>query len=71
MHRVESRDRKASAAAENKAKSIVRRVENKLTGRDFATEDPLEVCHQVEMLIDQAMSHEYLCQCYVGWCPFW
>ncbi|XP_020699146.1 serine/threonine-protein kinase TOR isoform X1 [Dendrobium catenatum] len=39
--------------------------------------DPREVDHglsvklQVQKLITQAMSHENLCQNYVGWCPFW
>jgi FKBP12-rapamycin complex-associated protein len=26
---------------------------------------------QVQRLIDQATSVENLCQCYIGWCPFW
>jgi FKBP12-rapamycin complex-associated protein len=31
----------------------------------------LTVPEQVDMLIRQATSHENLCQCYLGWCPFW
>ncbi|CAN1141584.1 Serine/threonine-protein kinase TOR [Linum perenne] len=31
----------------------------------------LSVKLQVQKLILQAMSHENLCQNYVGWCPFW
>lgn len=31
----------------------------------------LSVKLQVQKLIIQAMSHENLCQNYVGWCPFW
>ena len=31
----------------------------------------LDVRSQVERLIVEATSHVNLCQCYVGWCPFW
>ena len=31
----------------------------------------LDVRTQVERLIVEATSHVNLCQCYVGWCPFW
>jgi FKBP12-rapamycin complex-associated protein len=34
-------------------------------------EPGLTVKIQVQKLILQAMSHENLCQSYVGWCPFW
>ncbi|XP_076451616.1 serine/threonine-protein kinase mTOR-like isoform X2 [Babylonia areolata] len=54
-----------------KAVNIINRVRDKLTGRDFGTEDPVDVQRQVELLIQQATSHENLCQCYIGWCPFW
>ena len=37
----------------------------------FQHQDSLGVCEQVELLINQATSHENLCQCYIGWCPFW
>merc|ERR1719410_2736261 len=58
-------------ALNKKALDIVQRVRDKLTGKDFNTEESLEVCEQVELLISQATSHENLCQCYIGWCPFW
>ena len=29
------------------------------------------VATQVELLINEATSLENLCQCYIGWCPFW
>jgi len=58
-------------ALNKKALDIVQRVRDKLTGKDFNTEESLEVCEQVELLINQATSHENLCQCYIGWCPFW
>ncbi|XP_024379368.1 serine/threonine-protein kinase TOR [Physcomitrium patens] len=38
-------------------------------GREL--EPGLSVKTQVQKLITQAMSHENLCQSYVGWCPFW
>merc|ERR1719192_2600715 len=58
-------------ALNKKALDIVQRVRDKLTGKDFNTEESLEVCKQVELLISRATSHENLCQCYIGWCPFW
>lgn len=64
-------DSGASEALNKKAVAIVHRVRDKLTGRDFCTEEPLDVHKQVELLIAQATSHENLCQCYIGWCPFW
>eukprot|EP01155_Anaeramoeba_flamelloides_P032898 Anaeramoba_flamelloidesa953_77.p1 GENE.a953_77~~a953_77.p1 ORF type:complete len:672 (-),score=168.70 a953_77:7-1956(-) len=54
-----------------RARSIVKRIKDKLTGRDFDSKKSLDVKEQVEMLIDEATSIENLCQCYIGWCPFW
>ncbi|KAK2184840.1 hypothetical protein NP493_250g01026 [Ridgeia piscesae] len=54
-----------------KAISIVNRVRDKLTGRDFQRDSPVDVVTQVDLLIELATSHENLCQCYIGWCPFW
>ncbi|XP_073962067.1 serine/threonine-protein kinase Tor [Choristoneura fumiferana] len=55
-----------------RALGIVNRVRDKLTGRDFPHIDEIvTVQKQVELLIQQATSNENLCQCYVGWCPFW
>ena len=53
-----------------RAVRVIRRVENKLTGREFGG-DELTVAEQVHKLIEQATSHQNLCQCYVGWCAFW
>lgn len=58
-------------ALNKKAIQIINRVRDKLTGRDFSNEETLDVATQVELLIKQATSHENLCQCYIGWCPFW
>ncbi|XP_055588723.1 serine/threonine-protein kinase Tor [Uranotaenia lowii] len=54
-----------------KARAIVDRVKQKLTGKDFKTKDPEEVPRQIDLLIRQATNNENLCQCYIGWCPFW
>eukprot|EP01107_Rhizomastix_libera_P012598 TRINITY_DN3192_c0_g1_i3.p1 TRINITY_DN3192_c0_g1~~TRINITY_DN3192_c0_g1_i3.p1 ORF type:complete len:763 (-),score=197.21 TRINITY_DN3192_c0_g1_i3:19-2307(-) len=54
-----------------RALSVLMRVNRKLTGRDFGNGAPLDTPTQVEQLIKQATSHENLCQSYVGWCPFW
>ncbi|ESO02673.1 hypothetical protein HELRODRAFT_161965 [Helobdella robusta] len=54
-----------------KALSIINRVRDKLTGKDFNTTDSIDVPSQVSQLIEQATLHENLCQCYIGWCPFW
>lgn len=55
-----------------KALSVVERVKKKLAGRDFDDgKRVLSVQVQVDRLIQQATSHENLCQLYYGWCPFW
>jgi serine/threonine-protein kinase mTOR len=51
----------------DKAIAVIRRVQDKLTGRDFANDTPLDVAAQVERLIRQATSTENLCQCFIGW----
>ncbi|KAH9125082.1 hypothetical protein LEN26_008116 [Aphanomyces euteiches] len=62
-----------SDALNKKAVTVIRRVQSKLTGRDFFGDDkePLDVAAQVQRLIIQATSHENLCQSYLGWGPFW
>jgi FKBP12-rapamycin complex-associated protein len=54
-----------------KAVTVIQRVSNKLSGRDFKVKESLGVKEQVQMLILQATSIENLCQCYIGWCSFW
>ena len=58
-------------ALNKKALDIVQRVRDKLTGKDFDPNECLEVSDQVDLLIRQATNNENLCQCYIGWCPFW
>ncbi|XP_076085586.1 serine/threonine-protein kinase mTOR-like [Mytilus galloprovincialis] len=64
-------DNSTSEVLNKKAVQIVQRVRDKLTGKDFPTEESIDVSTQVELLIKQATSHVNLCQCYIGWCPFW
>jgi len=54
-----------------RALSVIRRVHCKLTGNDHVEYDVHSVPEQVDRLIADAMNMENLCQCYVGWCPFW
>ncbi|XP_044740220.1 serine/threonine-protein kinase Tor [Chrysoperla carnea] len=58
-------------ALSKKAVTIVNRVKDKLTGHDFQHDEALTIKRQVDLLIQQATSNENLCQCYIGWCPFW
>lgn len=66
-------DQPAETNLNKRALAIVNRVRDKLTGRDFPhiDEASVSVQKQVDLLIQQATSNENLCQCYVGWCPFW
>ncbi|KAI0032654.1 atypical/PIKK/FRAP protein kinase [Vararia minispora EC-137] len=61
----------AQEKRDGRALAVYRRVEHKLTGRDFSPEVVLSVEAQVEKLIAQATSLENLCQCFSGWCAFW
>ncbi|KAK7686283.1 hypothetical protein QCA50_010507 [Cerrena zonata] len=61
----------AQEVRNERALFVYNRVQSKLTGRDFGTEQPLAVAAQVDKLILQATSIENLCQCFSGWCAFW
>mmetsp|Transcript_31248 Transcript_31248/g.40199 ORF Transcript_31248/g.40199 Transcript_31248/m.40199 type:complete len:156 (+) Transcript_31248:1-468(+) len=69
-----------------KALAVIKRVQDKLTGRDFpsyasshssshsSTVDIHGACDvkaQVNLLIEEASSNERLCVMFIGWCPFW
>ena len=54
-----------------RAVEAIERVREKLIGCDFEKDQGLSVEEQVEKLIQQATSNVNLCQCYIGWCPFW
>eukprot|EP01105_Mastigella_eilhardi_P021948 TRINITY_DN5365_c0_g1_i1.p1 TRINITY_DN5365_c0_g1~~TRINITY_DN5365_c0_g1_i1.p1 ORF type:complete len:2426 (-),score=601.66 TRINITY_DN5365_c0_g1_i1:7080-14204(-) len=66
---VENDGEQMDEVTNQRAVSVIKRVSQKLTGRDFG--EVLDVPSQVDKLIKQATSHENLCQCYIGWCPFW
>jgi len=53
------------------AQSVLKRINEKLTGTDFNNIKPLEVPQQIKRLINQAMNEENLCQLFLGWAPFW
>lgn len=53
-------------ATSKKAREIVDRVKQKLTGNDFNTAEPVDVQKQVDLLIQQATNNENLCQNYIG-----
>lgn len=62
----------ANEVLNERAVAVMARMSNKLTGHDFSTtntelETGLTVKTQVQKLITQAMSHENLCQSYVGY----
>eukprot|EP00891_Asterochloris_glomerata_P006787 jgi/Astpho2/6787/fgenesh1_pm.00103_%23_6_t len=67
----------ANEVLNERAVTVMRRMSDKLTGRDFMQDGLLgstesdTVQIQVMRLIQQATSHENLCQAYIGWCPFW
>lgn len=68
----ETLDQPSETNLNKRALAIVNRVRDKLTGRDFQhIDEVVSVQKQVDLLIQQATSNENLCQCYVGWCPFW
>jgi FKBP12-rapamycin complex-associated protein len=64
-------DNESQQEVNARAVIIINRVRDKLTGNDFATDEPLTIPKQVDLLIQQATSNENLSQCYIGWCPFW
>jgi serine/threonine-protein kinase mTOR len=68
----------ATEALNERAVTVMRRMGDKLTGRDFSPDggvaligDPDSVPQQVQRLVAAATSHENLCQSYIGWCAFW
>ena len=54
-----------------RALQVLKRVREKLTGRDFKPNEELKIEDQVEKLLQEATSLENLCQHYIGWCSFW
>ena len=54
-----------------RAIEVVARINDKLSGLDFANTTPFTVAEQVEYLIYQATAVENLCTAYVGYHAFW
>jgi FKBP12-rapamycin complex-associated protein len=54
---------------------IWKRIQDKLTGKDFREEDGEDTQktpeEQVSRLIEQATSKDNLCEMFIGWVPFW
>ncbi|XP_045451535.1 serine/threonine-protein kinase Tor-like [Melitaea cinxia] len=68
----ESPEMPAESNLNKRALAILNRIRDKLTGRDFPhIEAVVSVPKQVDLLIKIATNNENLCQCYMGWCPFW
>ncbi|XP_046969780.1 serine/threonine-protein kinase Tor-like [Vanessa cardui] len=68
----ESLEMPAESNLNKRALAILNRIRDKLTGRDFPhIEAVVSVPKQVDLLIKIATNNENLCQCYMGWCPFW
>lgn len=71
-HEVAGEIRGVEGEARNqRALEVVRRIQNKLTGRDFHPNISLSVPEQIERLIQDATSIENLCVAFIGWCAFW
>lgn len=47
------------------------RINQKLSGTDFGSQEPLSVEDQATLLIQQATDTYNLSKMYSGWCPFW
>ncbi|XP_009627458.1 serine/threonine-protein kinase TOR isoform X1 [Nicotiana tomentosiformis] len=60
-------------AASTSASSLQHALDHStlISGETREADHGLSVKLQVQKLIQQASSHENLCQNYVGWCPFW
>eukprot|EP00727_Mastigamoeba_balamuthi_P014068 m51a1_g9284 putative phosphatidylinositol kinase tor2 (2481) ;mRNA; r:2709-12776 len=71
MPQLSAAEAAASDTLNERALSVMKRVTQKLNGRDFNAELILDVHAQVDRLIRQATDLENLAGCYRGWCPFW
>jgi FKBP12-rapamycin complex-associated protein len=66
-----AQDGDAAETQNEKAVSVLNRVKEKLTGRDFRPDEELTYILQVDKLLIEATNLENLCQHYIGWCSFW
>ncbi|WFD44630.1 non-specific serine/threonine protein kinase [Malassezia psittaci] len=58
-------------ARNQRALEVVRRIQNKLSGRDFNPNFTLSIPDQVQRLVQDATCVENLCVAFIGWCAFW
>jgi len=71
-HNVESpTEFKSNRSLNRRAVEIVKRIHDKLTGRDFNQKEILTIVQQVDLLCRQATSNENLSQLFIGWCSYW
>ncbi|KAF2204804.1 hypothetical protein GQ43DRAFT_387121 [Delitschia confertaspora ATCC 74209] len=68
---VPANEAEAKEVQNARALQVLSRVKEKLTGRDFKSNEELNVMAQVDRLIKEATNLENLCQHYIGWCSFW
>jgi serine/threonine-protein kinase mTOR len=71
VHNTYANEAEAKEVQNARAIQVLARVKEKLTGRDFKTQDELRVEPQVDRLLREATNPESLCQHYIGWCSFW
>ncbi|KRX06464.1 Rapamycin-binding domain [Pseudocohnilembus persalinus] len=72
LQKILQKDQKFHTEIKNKkALEVLERIKKKLVRKDFNEKEQLSVEEQVKKLINQATSHENICQAYIGWCPFW
>lgn len=64
----------ANDVLNERAVAVMKRLSDKLTGRDSTTQDEKDadtVAKQVQRLIKSSTSPENLSVMYIGWCAFW
>ena len=76
-------EQKAHDLLKQRSREAIDRVKIKLNGYDFVPQQhiytlmmdgqmqEMDIRTHVERLIEQATLAENLCQCYIGFCPFW
>jgi len=70
-------DNEDNMVLNDRAVSVMQRMNDKLTGKDglieagSAVDTGDSVEDQVRRLIEKATNHENLCTSYIGWCSFW
>lgn len=68
---IDEKDTNSNTQEISSAIGIMKRIEDKLTGRDIIPDTILSVNDQVDKLITQASDVKNLCVMYRGWFPWW